>query len=88
MPAPVSVPCPAPAGHGQESIGRYGHSRAYRPTIHKQFRKKQLGSVLGTIEVPSRSQLSSKRDLDICQGQLLNQGCYDCPVFWNQLRDK
>eukprot|EP00961_Rhodomonas_salina_P143261 1927896-Rhodomonas_salina.1 len=30
------------AGHGAESSGSYGHRRAYRPTIHKQFREKRL----------------------------------------------
>eukprot|EP00961_Rhodomonas_salina_P244189 3299746-Rhodomonas_salina.1 len=35
------------------------------------------------LVVPSRPLLHSKCDLDVRQGQLLNQGCYDCPVFWN-----
>eukprot|EP00961_Rhodomonas_salina_P118910 1600493-Rhodomonas_salina.1 len=37
------------AGHGAGTSGRYGHCRAYRPIIHKSFREKRLGSVLGTI---------------------------------------
>eukprot|EP00961_Rhodomonas_salina_P119747 1611632-Rhodomonas_salina.1 len=62
MAPPVSVPCPAVLDMGRKVVVGMV---IVEPT-NQQY----------TIGVPSRSQLLSKRDLDVRQGQLLNQGCY------------